>query len=184
MLLLKPLLVKHLTTSVIAPHGVTDLVHAIEEDNMQTLVNTYASTIASSYLLSEINMDSTLNFIFFILSVVHFRRDMPIIKDIPRYAWSFLFLQFSIMNSPTLFFIYLTFIHVPHHYRMNWSTLKKNPKMSVGIVLLTTIIIEILGKDFHTIMLNDSIMSVIKGIIMSHVIYEEIGIFPFKKIDN
>ena len=183
MLLLKPLLIKHLTTSVIAPHGITDLVHAIEENNMETLLKTYASTVASSYLLTEINMDSTLNFIFFILSVVHFRRDMPNIKEIPRYAWSFLFLQFSIINSPTLFFIYLTFIHVPNHYRLNWYTLKKNPKLSMGIVLLTTLLIEVLGRDFDKFMLNDSIMSVIKGIIMSHVVYEEIGVFG-KKIDT
>lgn len=182
MLLLKPLLIKHLTTSVIAPHGITDLVNAIEEDNMETLLKTYASTVASSYLLTEINMDSTLNFIFFILSVVHFRRDMPNINDIPRYAWSFLFLQFSIINSPTLFFIYLTFIHVPNHYRLNWYTLKKNPKLSMGVVLLTTLLIEIFSKDFDSFMLNDSIMSVIKGIIMSHVVYEEIGVFG-KKID-
>ena len=35
----------------------------------------------------------------------------------------------------------------------------------------------------YKFMLNDSIMSVIKGIIMSHVVYEEIGVFG-KKIDT
>ena len=177
MLLLKPLLMKHLTTSFIAPHGITDLIHAKNQEKMQELLTTYSTTIASSYLLSEIHMDSITNFTFFILSIVHFRNDMPEIKGIPRYVWSFLFLQFSIMNSPILFFLYMMFIHVPNHYKMNWCELKKDPKLSLMIILSSTFFIELFGRDLHTLMLNDSLMSVMKGIIMSHVIYEELEIF-------
>ena len=177
MLLLKPLLIKHLSTSIIAPHGITDLIHAKNQEKMQELLTTYSTTIASSYLLSEIHMDSIVNFTFFILSIVHFRNDMPEIKGIPRYLWSFLFLQFSIMNSPILFFLYMMFIHVPNHYKMNWSELKKDPKMSLMVILSSTFFIELFGRDLHTLMLNESLMSVMKGIIMSHVIYEELEIF-------
>ena len=69
------------------------------------------------------------------------------------------------------------FIHVPNHYKMNWSELKKDPKMSLMVILSSTFFIELFGRDLHTLMLNESLMSVMKGIIMSHVIYEELEIF-------
>lgn len=183
MLLLKPIIMKHLSLSVIAPHGITDLVHGKQKENLNNLLITYSGTIGTSYLLSELQLDSIINFTFFILSIIHFRRDMPKIKGIPKYVWSFLFLQFSIMNSPNLFFLYMIFIHVPHHYKMNWNYIKNDKKLSISLILLTTLIIEIFGQKLDLFNLKDSFMSVIKGVIMSHVIYEEMNIFEQEKID-
>ena len=80
MLLLKPLIVKHITNGVIAPHGITDMLHARCENKMKELTLTYGTTIVSSYLLSDVGMGMAVNILFFVLSVVHFRRDMPIIN--------------------------------------------------------------------------------------------------------
>lgn len=184
MLQLKPLLLKHLTNGIIAPHGITDILHAKYENNLKELTATYAGTIASTYVLSELNMNSVVNITFFMLSVIHFRRDMPYFKGIPRYVWSFLFLQFTIMNNSILFFLYLVFIHVPHHYRLNWRYIKKNFKLSSLVILGTTLIIEVLGKDMYDLMINDSFMSVIKGVIMSHVVYDELYIFDDENLQN
>ena len=150
MLLLKPIIMKHLCLSVIAPHGITDIVHGKQEENLKNLLVTYSGTIGTSYMLSGLDLDSINNFTFFILSIIHFRRDMPEINGIPKYVWSFLFLQFSIMNSPNLF---------------------------------STLIIEMFGQNLDLLNLDDSFMSVIKGVIMSHVIYEEMNIFEQEKID-
>lgn len=183
MLLLKPIIMKHLCLSVIAPHGITDIVHGKQEENLKNLLVTYSGTIGTSYMLSGLDLDSINNFTFFILSIIHFRRDMPEINGIPKYVWSFLFLQFSIMNSPNLFFLYMIFIHVPHHYKMNWNYIKKDKKLSFLLILFSTLIIEMFGQNLDLLNLDDSFMSVIKGVIMSHVIYEEMNIFEQEKID-
>ena len=39
------------------------------------------------------------------------------------------------------------------------------------------------GQNLDLLNLDDSFMSVIKGVIMSHVIYEEMNIFEQEKID-
>jgi|TARA_Y100000816_G_C26069160_1_gene562187 hypothetical protein len=183
MLHLKPIILKHLTLSVIAPHGITDIVHGKQEDKINNLLITYSGTVGTSYLLSSLDLDSVINFTFFILSIVHFRRDMPEINGIPKYVWSFLFLQFCIMNSPNLFFLYMVFMHVPHHYKLNWNYIKKDKKLSLSLILFSTLIIEMFGQNIDIFNINESFMSVIKGIIMSHVIYEEMNIFEQEKID-
>ena len=53
----------------------------------------------------------------------------------------------------------------------------------ISLILLTTLIIEIFGQKLDLLNLKDSFMSVIKGVIMSHVIYEEMNIFEQEKID-
>ena len=77
----------------------------------------------------------------------------------------------------------MVFIHVPHHYKLNWNYIKKDKKLSLLLILFSTLIIELFGQNIDIFNINESFMSVIKGIIMSHVIYEEMNIFEQEKID-
>ena len=184
MLLLKPLIVKHITNGVIAPHGITDMLHARCENKMKELTLTYGTTIVSSYLLSDVGMGMAVNMLFFMLSVVHFRRDMPIIKNIPRYIWSFLFLQYATTSNIELFFLYMVCLHVPNHYRLNWNYIKQNGKMSAVVIIGATVFLDWFGRDTYDLVVNDGFMSIAKGIVMSHVIYDEFFIFNDEKIDD
>ena len=65
MLLLKPLIVKHITNGVIAPHGITDMIHARCENKMKELSLTYGGTIVSSYLLSDVWVRMAVKYVIF-----------------------------------------------------------------------------------------------------------------------
>ena len=39
--MLLPWITKHLTTTIIAPHGITDLIHAQQNNNTMNLMQTY-----------------------------------------------------------------------------------------------------------------------------------------------
>ena len=122
--------------------------------------------------------------LFFVLSVVHFRRDMPIIKNIPRYIWSFLFLQYATTSNIELFFCTWCVLHVPNHYRLNWNYIKQNGKMSVFVIIGKTLYYWSGLVDTYDLVVNDGFMSIVKGIVMSHVIYDEFFIFNDEKIDD
>ena len=70
----------------------------------------------------------------------------------------------------------MSFIHVPNHYKINWDLMKKLPLQSVGLLSSSTFIIMFLGQQFY--MENNMLMNdVLKGIIVSHILYEELYIF-------
>ena len=98
-MLVKPLIIKHLTTTLIGPHGITDIIHANNTNLLPQLSATYGSTVGSSILLHHFHMEPMLDVAFFIASIIHFRRDMPYFKPIPRYALSTSLLMCSYQHT-------------------------------------------------------------------------------------
>lgn len=176
-MLIKPILLKHLTTTLIGPHGITDIIHANNTNLIPEMTQTYGSVITSTVVLSQMNMTPLIDTLFFVGSVIHFRRDMPNIKPIPRYMLSSLLLTFSITHCPDLFMLYMLVIHVPHHYSMNWNYMKQTPKFSVVLLIVTSTLMGIIGNSFEPNEHIDLIITITKGIILSHIAYEEKYIF-------
>ncbi len=176
-MLIKPILLKHLTTTLIGPHGITDIIHANNTNLIPEMTQTYGSVIGSTVVLSQMNMTPFIDILFFIGSVIHFRIDMPEIKRIPRFMLSSLLLSFTIIHCPDLFMLYMLAIHVPHHYSMNWDYMKKTPKFSVILLIVTSTLMGIIGNSFEPNEHMDLIIAITKGIILSHIAYEEMYIF-------
>lgn len=163
---------KFLVTQVIAPHGITDIVHAHKTNSYFKLFFNYGGSIVLTNELHYIQQDTILNFIFFIASAYHFRHDISIIspKLKPRFIYSVLFLNYLIKN-PELFILYMTFLHVPNHYRMSWNYIKFMKYESL-ILIFSTSILSYFGYNYIESINNIPIM----GIILGHVFYNEIVI--------
>lgn len=175
-MLVKPLILKHITTTLIGPHGITDIIHANNTNILPQMSATYGSTLGSSLLLDHFHMNPVLDISFLIASIIHFRRDMPRSPTIPRYIVSASFLLFSYQYFPELFILYMLTIHVPHHYRLNWEFMKQTPKFSVLLIVFTSVFMGFLGDSINDLE-NDLLLTTAKGIIISHIIYEELFIF-------
>jgi hypothetical protein len=109
---------------------------------------------------------------------------MPDIKPIPRFMLSSLLLSFTIGYCPELFILYMLVIHVPHHYIMNWEYMKQTPKYSVVLLIITSTLMGIIGNSFEPNEHMDLIIAITKGIILSHIFYEEVYIFKNNAIEN
>lgn len=180
-----PIIMKRLTSTIIGPHGITDMIHANQTKVLPELCTINALTVGSSVFLLNANMNIVLDTLFFVASIVHFRRDMPEIKIIPRYVWSTsLVLSFILTQRPEVFFMYMLFFHVPHHYLMSWKFMKNNVKDSIKLVGFTTFILGISDVVIGNILYMEPFISIIKGIIISHVVYEELYIHNHKSISE
>lgn len=165
-------LIKKLTTSIIAPHGMTDLVHANQNNLMSELFEVNLLSTFTSILLYNLDLDIILNTGLVIASIIHFRHDMPEINNIPRYILSALFLVCAIPLID-LFMIYMIFVHVPHHYMMNISYLKTQPILTSILILVSSIIFYEIGININDVFNNNLIIDISKGLIISHIIYGE-----------
>ena len=174
-LILNPLLLKQLTTTIIGPHGITDLIHANQTNNLPELYQINAITAGTSLIMDHYHMVPVLDAAFFISSIIHFRRDMPEIYKFPRYVWSTMLLAVTIEKSE-LFFLYMLLVHVPHHYQMNWKYMKKDPRLSFALVVFATITLGHMGTLMGDFIYTDTIVNLSKGIIISHIAYEELYI--------
>ena len=169
----KTIVYKYLNSGLIAPHGMTDLVHADQYNLTPELYKINLLTTATHGLIHLVEIPYLLNILFVGMSIVHFRRDFPKIKQIPRFLLSSIFLLFS-LSRPELFFLYMALIHVPHHYNLNWKYLKKAPLLSIISLSVSTFFSLLLSHNYGTIVYkNPFILDTIKGIIVSHIIYEE-----------
>lgn len=170
-------LVKHAIHGIIAPHGMTDIIHAQQNNLVPHLFKINGLTMLSSVLLSKFQLENILNVAFITSSIIHFRRDFPKIKLIPRFLMSSLFLLFSLFYYPNLFLYYMLFIHVPNHYNLNWQYLENKKLKTISTLSFSTTLFLIMGDKFYFLSSNPLVLDCLKGIIISHIIYEESFIF-------
>jgi hypothetical protein len=176
-MLLKPHTLKLITTGIIAPHGMTDWVHAFQTNNIPTLLKINAATTGSFLLLNKTGNENILNILFFIFSIIHFKHDIPFKHPFLKIFTVEMILLLSVFNLDILYF-YLTFIHVPHHYILNWKYLSKSPIKSFLLMGISTFIMV----NFEKFNLNNVdfiqpiYFDVLKSIIVSHIIYQELFI--------
>ena len=60
---------------------------------------------------------------------------------------------------------------------MNWKILQKNKSLSQTILSVSTFIMILLGDRFFYLTENNFFIDIIKGIIISHILYEELYIY-------
>lgn len=167
-------LTKYLTTSLIAPHGITDLVHAKETNHTMQLLTTYSLTNGGVLGLNYMHYDNAVNILLFLASVMHFQRDIPFRNK--TLLTSMMLLYFIFLDNNSLF-LYLSAIHVPHHYKLSWPFLKKNKPFSFFIIGATTALSMYFGKMYYEYYKDPLIFTILKGIICSHICYEEMYIY-------
>lgn len=175
MLITNPI-TRTIITGIIAPHGITDLVHAKENKLLPELYTINIVSVLGTFAL-DTNAKIILDILFYITACYHFRNDMPKIPEIGNQTvLSALMLLAFLTFEPSLFLYYMIFIHVPNHYLMNWSLLSKHKKYSIILIAFTTMI-SIIAGETSGIMESHIVETISKGLIISHILYEETYIF-------
>ncbi len=172
-MIIQPVVVKHLINGIIAPHGISDIIHAHQNDLTKQLLQINFFGLGTSLILNKYN-HFILNSIFLLSSIIHFRHDMPKISKIPRYTLS-IFMVFSLFFiNPLIFLVYMLLVHVPHHYMMSWQFLKKEKLKSFLTILFSSGLLLKSGLYFEVYLKNSMLFNGVKGLIISHIIYEEL----------
>ena len=163
-----------LTTAVIAPHGMTDLVHAENDDKVSQLFRINGLIVVSSILLQTVHMDNVINAVFAISSAIHFRHDFPIKSEFLKLCASTALVVNAESIGVELFICYMCFIHVPNHYNIYKPVLMNNLKRSFHYILVCAIIGTYALYSNLDIMHNGNVFTISKALIVSHIVYEEI----------
>ena len=169
---IKEYLMKTTMTSIIAPHGMTDLIHANKTNILPQLFTINAGSVLGGHALHVTSHTEILTAIFLICSVAHFRHDMPEIVKIPKYWFSAAMLPMFTTHID-LFYLYMLFIHVPNHYKMNWRYMQSNIKNNVMFMIFATIVFSIGGEIVFQSFMNDYMLDMSKSVIIAHILYEE-----------
>ena len=150
---------------IIAPHGVTDLVHAHVYKQYPTLAAFYGGSTAAGWLLHTSHQDVWLYGLFGLLSLVHFRHDFYFFPN-----WNSTLAL--VLQSPPLdaLLFYMLFVHVPNHYRAAWPYIEKHRLPTLALILGTGV-----WCDFFLLSTMWNEMHFILSIIIGHVFYQEIG---------
>lgn len=166
---------------VVAPHGITDLFHAYEYNNINNLIKIYLGSLIfmeiSNFIQNDFHNIQLLDSVFFSSSICHFKHDMPFQKKnkITSYILSIILVSSTYIISIDVFTIYMALVHVPRHYIKCWNFIKNKNLLLMSIILLSYpgyYVIDNLNN------LNKDIISIIEAVIIGHVIYNE------KYIDN
>lgn len=152
---------------IIAPHGITDIVHAHVKQEYPRLVQCYAGSVSTAMVLHELHLDAIVYAAFFALSVVHFRHDF---KRAP-WACSALSLTTFIKMPLDFFFLYMVLVHVPNHYRTAWPYIKMAKMATAFFVAVTG-----LWSDAFLFNVVAAHPTCVASIVMGHVLYQE-GLF-------
>tara|TARA_R110002072_G_scaffold192865_4_gene350017 strand:- start:850 stop:1227 length:378 start_codon:yes stop_codon:yes gene_type:complete len=118
---------KNILTTVIAPHGITDMIHAVQYNITTELLALNGAVLGGSVIMAN-SAPMLLDGAFIVASVVHFRHDMPTIKHVPKSALSTLLIGSSVLYDPNILFLYMVATHVPNHYMTNWRYIRENTK--------------------------------------------------------
>lgn len=162
-----------ITTTIIAPHGITDLVHAYVNDKKQQLYKINLICLLGGSFLYISNYDNLLHFIFLIASAIHFRHDFPVNSKPLKLILSSLLVVNAEKIGMALFLMYMTFIHVPNHYMLNSKLIKENFRYSFISILGVTILFFLVGNNTPDLFYNEHVYCLSKSLIISHILYEE-----------
>ena len=181
------IIIMKITTSIVnnvivGPHGITDLLHAYHNNNMNSLVNIYIGTTGMTFLSELIHHDynniDISNGIFVISSILHFRHDIPEIRlgtiKIPSLVLSSLFIIFTPLTGKELFYVYMCLIHVPIHYMKCIDFIKKDIVKFLGLLFMTSFFEFGIMGDCEIDCLPHNMWIIVKTLIIAHVIYNEL----------
>ena len=178
--IIEPNVIKYTTFGIIAPHGITDIIHAMLNKNVKILTIINILSVSTFYILSKLKLHK-INFdIFLFGSIIHFQRDFFIFKNkILQYLFSSVIVYSNYINNIIIYF-YLLLFHVPIHYLQSFKFLIQKPYLSFFIISFFTYL-SVMSSYFF-VDENENIKNsknsnltqeIIKGIIIAHVLYQE-----------
>ena len=169
--------------NIIAPHGITDFIHAINKKDYLPLLLTYGASMSVSQKLTPIILNSIYQLPLCIASLIHFHRDFELF--FPNKYLSFMAnitnLYCLIQIPDPYLYVYMCLLHVPNHYRMAWVYVKHHKWLTILSILSSSFIISKMMMRVNHLWYPSII-----GIIIGHIIYGElfihdnISIFPKK----
>ena len=172
--------------NIIAPHGITDLSHSLQNNLYPKLLTLNLVTFGSSEIISNIfNANYLVDILFFASTVFHFRNDFKMIKinelEIPPIVSSSLFVSFCTFFDKIAFLelgsdilvIFMTLIHVPNHYKNSEKIINKDPLLFFIIMMFTLSFINSVTTLHPNLIINNDFGNLIKSIIVTHIIYSE-----------
>lgn len=169
---------KYALHHIIAPHGLTDIIHAIEFKKIPDLIITYSTSFGVHYVLNYCNKQKINVLLFLLSSAFHFRLDMPYLhhnklyKPFVQLFESVLLIFFFVLgniHSYYGFLLYMCIFHVPNHYRMNFQYLWKNGNMTLFLFSLFHLFSYISMKKMHI----EKYKLFFQSIIVGHIFYHE-----------
>lgn len=186
-MLLRNILIKN----VIATHGITDFTHSILYNNLPKLLWIQGSVYSFTKLVPNKNIN---DFLFFLFSVNHFKNDFPSITisyvNLPNYITTSFFLLSSIFIESILpynigssiFILFMTFNHVPNHYKKNYYFIKKDEVFNFLVIMFFTVFVNAFADYYPRYFYDFYNNNVFRSLIISHCIYNDMCI-KYKEID-
>lgn len=175
-----------LIKNIIAPHGITDLTHSVMNNNYEKLFEIQKTTLIFSEIVTNFFHANTFyDLLFFAATSYHFRNDFKnvFIEDIkiPKIITSVVFIGTCISIDKIIPFeigsdlliLFMSFIHVPNHYRNNWKHIQKDPVFSYLVIFIFTCFINGATNFNEYLIFNEQLLIFFKSIIISHIIYSE-----------
>jgi hypothetical protein len=163
-----------LTTAVIAPHGMTDLIHAEINDKVLPLFRINILCAASAMILHMMNMDIMTNVAFMTSSAIHFRHDFPVKNEFLKLCASSMLVMNARQIGIELFICYMCFIHVPNHYKIYEKMIKENMMKSGMYIGLCALVATSYFYSDPNILQNENLFVLSQALIISHIVYEEL----------
>ena len=134
--IIEPNFFKYLTAGLIAPHGITDYIHAYNNNNLKNLNLINIISVLLFYSLHYFKKGRVINSLFITSSIIHFRRDFHIINnEFKKFLLSSIIVYVNIFSDKIIYF-YLTLFHVPNHYINVWNHLLVDKYRSFFIISL------------------------------------------------
>ncbi len=168
----KQLLMQKYVSTIIAPHGITDIMHANEYGLMRRVYEIYASAVIGTHFLHVGHYEPIINAVFIVCSIAHFRHDMPVVEKVPRYVLSTSLIPMFAICNPT-FYAYMIFIHVPNHYYMNWRYIEPKLVFNLGVLFAFTLLLSFGWDIFFQRFVTDYFIDIMKSVVIAHIVYEE-----------
>lgn len=171
---------------MVAPHGITDLFHAVHYNNMDNLMKIYAGLFFISESANIIQHRyphcHILDALFLYGSAIHFQHDMPMKKQIHPFLLSSIFISMTPVIGIDLFTLYMVLVHVPRHYYKTWIFIK-HYRVEM-LFLITLLSIPGIYLSEHIFELQNNFQVLLEWIIISHIVYNEKYIDGKVKEDN
>lgn len=163
-----------ITSFIIAPHGMTDLIHAQENKVVDRLNVIYLLSIIGGVSSTLLNHRELLDIIFIVSSVIHFRNDFPFKNKYLQMISSSVFISQLGHINLTWFFAYMSFVHVPNHYMRFGDLIDKHRVKSFAYIFGLGLLVNSLFENNPDIIDNIYVNNISKSIIIAHIIYGEL----------
>ena len=172
MLLLQSIYKRIAINQIIAPHGITDLFHAYDNQNYRSLFLSYGGSLILSQIVSPLSINNYSKILLFLTSIVHFNRDFKMVskQKITSYLLSTLNTSLLVFYPEPYLYLYMVFVHVPNHYYQNRILIDKYKVATIISVLSLGSFMYVLERYY-----SDKLYSLFIGIIIGHIIYNEIA---------